>query len=98
MPSQAARHPGGGDGDGGNGDGATLASAATASWREAWAERWRAGPPVFVRGDLEGLCGQLLGTTIQFMLMPAMLAESCGFSGALLREQLLPGVGTWLGV
>ena len=28
------------------------------------------------------------------MLMPTMLAESCGFSGALLREQLLPGVGT----
>ena len=32
------------------------------------------------------------------MIMPAMLAESCGFSGAVLREQLLPGVGIWLGV
>ena len=81
----------------GDGDGLPSLQAitmGTPSWREAWLEQWRAGPPVFVRGDLEGLCGQLLGTTIQFMLMPTMLGESCGFSSTLLREELLPGVGS----
>ena len=50
--------------------------------------------PLFVRGDFEGMFGQLIGTTIQFMLVQKMLGETCGFGARLLNEELLPGVAS----
>ena len=48
-------------------------------------------PRLLVWSDFEGLFGQILGTSIQFMLMEKLLKASCGFSQAMLIDELLPG-------
>ena len=54
----------------------------------------RPHPHLFVFGDLEGLFGQLLGTSIQFMLMSKLMSASCGFTPAMLQHELLPGAAS----
>ena len=60
--------------------------------KEAGGGRHR--PRIFVTGDFEGLFGQLLGTSIQFMLMQRLLGATCGFSPELLKTELMPGAAS----
>lgn len=46
---------------------------------------------LFASGDFEGLFGQVLGTSIQYMLMQRVLLSTCGMSAATLNGVLLPG-------
>ncbi|KAL1519450.1 hypothetical protein AB1Y20_022972 [Prymnesium parvum] len=72
-----------------------LASEALApSWRRRDSEQTARRPKLFVMSDFEGLFGQLLGTSIQFMLFESILGKSCGFTWAMLSEELLPGATT----
>ena len=48
-------------------------------------------PRLFVWGDFEGLFGQILGTSIQFMLMERLLRSSCGFTSSMVTQEMLPG-------
>ena len=51
----------------------------------------RRRPKLIVWADLEGLFGQILGSSIQFMLAERLVQTSCGFSEEMVVQDILPG-------
>jgi AGZA family xanthine/uracil permease-like MFS transporter len=51
----------------------------------------RRGPRLIVWADLEGLFGQVLGSSIQFMLVDRLVRSTCGFSAEMVARDVLPG-------
>lgn len=51
-----------------------------------------AAPPLLVRGDVEGLFAQLLGTFLTFTLAESLLRGLCGFSVSMLEREFMPGM------